>query len=57
MIKRKDIEEIDLKEDYVEFCNSQYNCSVCILVEKEIINNTYDQPCTQVYSLLRMIKE
>lgn len=57
MIKRKDIEEIDLKEDYVEFCNSQYNCNVCILVEKEIINNTYDQPCTQVYSLLRMIKE
>lgn len=57
MIKLEDIIDIDLKEDFTSFCDNYSSCDNCILHEKGIINHAYDQPCVQVYYLLKIIKE
>lgn len=57
MINKNTILRINLYEDYNEFCNKQINCDKCELHEKELINQGYDQPCREVYHLLRIIQE
>lgn len=57
MIKKEYLLDIELKENYNTFCDNQESCNNCILVRKEIVNSTYDQPCEQVYDLIKMIKE
>ena len=48
--------KINLKNNYKEFCSSQQNCNTCELLEKELINCGYDQPCEEVYELLKIIQ-
>lgn len=56
MIAYNDIKEIKLYSTFEEFCKNQENCIVCVLSRKELINNGYDQPCEQVYDLLKIIE-
>ena len=48
--------EYELYDDYKEFC-SHYNCINCLLVKEELIYTSYDQPCEEVYELLKIIQE
>lgn len=47
---------LDLENDFDSFCKSQENCKECVLSLYEFINDDYDQPCEQVYSLLRLVQ-
>lgn len=54
---KKTLIDMNLKNDFKEFCKSQESCNKCELVEKELINSGYDQPCEEVYRLLRIIQD
>ena len=49
-----DIFDVKLCENFNKFCSNQENCVKCELLEKGLINNGHDQPCEQVYTLLRI---
>lgn len=57
MISFDDIKDIKLLNSYREFCKSQENCIECVLNKRYLINDRYDQPCEQVYDLLKIIFE
>lgn len=57
MIDKNTLLIIDLCNDYNEFCDKQHNCDECELYKKGLINNGYDQPCKEIYQLLRIIQE
>lgn len=57
MIDKDTILKMNLYEDYNEFCNKQIYCDKCELYEKELIYQDYDQPCKEIYHLLRIIQE
>lgn len=56
-IKYEDIKDIKLYSNYKEFCDEQFNCSECALLDKGLIEHSYDQPCEPVYDLLTIIKD
>lgn len=47
---------INLNKNYKLFCANQCNCSSCVLLEKELIHDCYNQPCESVYNLLKIIQ-
>lgn len=49
--------DISLYDDYSSFCSNQCNCVLCELSNKELIYNDYQQPCEEVYNLLKIIQE
>lgn len=57
MITHNDIKEIKLYSTFKEFCENQENCTNCVLTKKNLINDRYDQPCEQVYDLLKIINK
>lgn len=52
-----DINKINLNIDFNTFCESQENCRECKFTQYELVNNAYDQPCAQVYDLLKLLKK
>lgn len=57
MISFDDVKDIKLLSSYREFCKSQENCVECVLSKRDFINSGYDQPCEQIYDLLKIIFE
>ena len=57
MIVHNDVKEIKLYSTFKEFCKNQEDCINCDLLKKDLINDAYDQPCEQVYDLLKTIEK
>ncbi|NFO31460.1 hypothetical protein FDB41_15080 [Clostridium botulinum] len=57
MINKEEILKINLNKNYEEFCSNQHNCCDCELTKNNIVEDSYDQPCRQVYKLLKIIQE
>ena len=54
---KESIKKLSLFSNFKEFCEKQVNCIECTLRKEDLITQGYDQPCEEVYGLLKIIQE
>ena len=57
MITKERVLQIELHDNFKTFCDSQEDCTRCLLLQEELIYEAYDQPCSIIYELLKIIQE
>ena len=57
MITKERILQLKLHDNFKNFCDNQEDCIRCLLQQEELINEAYDQPCSTIYELLKIIQE
>lgn len=57
MITKERILQLKLHDNFKNFCDNQEDCIRCLLQQEELINEAYDQPCSTIYALLKIIQE
>ena len=58
-MNKEDILNMDLKNDFYEFCDNQEDCLVCLLNRKESSEyfNDLFQDCKMIYNCLSFIQD